>query len=447
LKSLRNFLKTTYDRVNNDRLRRGILQVLPFWVASLITGLVAVAYTRLFAWAEKGTSQILSYGSAWIFLLAPVCFLLAWWIVKSFAPYAGGSGIPQVMASIDLINAGSAAPVKNMLGLRIILVKIVSSLVMVFGGGAIGREGPTIQISGSIFARIHSWLPDWWPKISRANMIISGAAAGLAAAFNTPLGGIVFAVEELARTHIRFFRTAIFTAVIIAGLTAQGFLGPYLYLGYPVVSGGSLSVFFVVLLVAMVCGLAGSGLAHIIVAVVNWKRGLRSVWENVLFVFCCAVVISLIAYFFTSDVLGSGKNLMTQTLFTDEKHIPVESSLARILGPLFSFTTGASGGIFAPSLSAGAGIGSVLAGWLNLSALDSNLIILTGMVGFLTGVTRSPFTSAILVLEMTDRHNVIFHLMFAAMVSHLAAFLISRHSLYDRLKKNYIRALREEIKT
>ena len=115
---------------------------------------------------------------------------------------------------------------------------------MALGGGVIGREGPTIQVAGSIFRKVNEWLPSWWPKVSKRNMIMTGAAAGLAAAFNTPLGGIVFAVEELTRTHISYFKTALFTAVIIAGLTAQALLGPYLYLGYPDVTNLSGSIFF-----------------------------------------------------------------------------------------------------------------------------------------------------------------------------------------------------------
>lgn len=94
---------------------------------------------------------------------------------------------------------------------------------MVFGGGVIGREGPTIQISASIFKTIGDYLPAWYPKISRRNMIVTGAAAGLAAAFNTPLGGIVFALEELTKTHFSYFKSALLTGVIISGLTALNF--------------------------------------------------------------------------------------------------------------------------------------------------------------------------------------------------------------------------------
>ncbi|OYW15896.1 MAG: chloride channel protein, partial [Sphingobacteriales bacterium 12-47-4] len=229
--SVRSSLKRLFDRIRNEDLKQNLMLALPFWVASLFTGLIAVAYTKMFTWAEEGAHAIFSTYRWSFFLITPVCFLLAWWLVKKFAPFSRGSGIPQVMAAVDIISPANLNKVNKLLSLRVILIKIASSLVMVFGGGAIGREGPTIQIAGSIFRLVNKWLPAWWPKINKKNMILTGSAAGLAAAFNTPLGGIVFAVEELAKTHINYFKTALFTAVIVAGLTAQGLLGPYLYLG------------------------------------------------------------------------------------------------------------------------------------------------------------------------------------------------------------------------
>src|SRR6201999_1890111 len=102
--------------------------------------------------------------------------------------------------------------------------------------------------------------------------------------------------------------------------------------------------------------------------------------------------------------------------------------LLRIVGPILSFTTGASGGVFAPALGAGASVGSLVSSWFQLSDTNTNLLVLAGMVGFLTGVTRSPFTSAILVLEMTNRHNVIFHLILAGMVASLVSMLVDKES-------------------
>ena len=193
-------------------------------------------------------------------------------MVNRFSTYARGSGIPQVMAAIELSSPNSDKQLKLLLGIKIILIKVCSSIIMVFGGGAIGREGPTIQMAGSVFYKINQWLPAWWPKISKKNMIMTGAAAGLAAAFNTPLGGIVFAVEELTKTHMNYFKTALFSAVIIAGLTAQGFLGPYLYFGYPDVSNLSKFVFIPVIAVAVLTGLMGSILSKAILKILQMEE-------------------------------------------------------------------------------------------------------------------------------------------------------------------------------
>src|ERR1700722_16145709 len=96
--------KWAFDRFRNEKFRNNLLQAIPYWIASLLTGLVAVLYTRLFAWAEKCTAMIVHWHSWLLFVVTPACFLLAWWLVRRFAPYARGSGIPQVMASIELAN-------------------------------------------------------------------------------------------------------------------------------------------------------------------------------------------------------------------------------------------------------------------------------------------------------------------------------------------------------
>jgi H+/Cl- antiporter ClcA len=366
---------------------------------------------------------------------------MAWWLVYRYAPYSRGSGIPQVMAAIQLSVPKTKDRVDKLLSLRIIFVKIISSLIMAIGGGAIGREGPTIQLAASVYKIIYQILPKWWPKIAMRNMIVTGAAAGLAATFNTPLGGIVFAIEELTKTHFSYYKTAIFSSVIIAGLTAQGLLGPYLYLGYPLLDGLSPSIFFGVAFVAVVTGLLGAGMAKLILYIFSLKSNFRFARQHIVFVMGCALVLVLLALFVNRQVLGSGKDIMEITLFTDNKFVHWYTPLLRIAGPLLSFTTGAAGGVFAPALGAGASVGSVIAGWFHVSGIDANMLILAGMVGFLTGVTRSPFTSVILVLEMTNRHNVIFHLILAGMLASVAAILIDKHSLYDRLKVQYITAI------
>jgi H+/Cl- antiporter ClcA len=444
ISSVRRRGKILVERFPNELLKRNFFQALPFWVASFITGIIAVFYAQLFSLAERVNHFIGDHFNWWIFLITPFCFLTSWFIVKSFAPFARGSGIPQVMASIELATPKSNDKVDRLLNIKIVIVKIISSTIAVIGGGVVGREGPTIQIAGSVFRFINNILPSWWPKVSKQNMIMAGAASGLAAAFNTPLGGIVFAVEELTRRHFRYFKTALFSAVIVAGLTAQALLGPYLYLGYPQIGGYSYNIFLWIALVSILAGLGGSVMSKLILKVLKWVAGFRLEWHRVAYILVCGLAIAAAAFFISNRVVGSGKEIMTETLFTNEKYLPWYYPLLRIEGLIISFTTGGAGGVFAPSLSAGASIGSVFAGLLNLNVSDSNLLILTGMAAFLTGVTRTPFTSAILVLEMTDRHNVIFHLMLAGMLASLVSLLVDRRSFYDRLKVQYLAEINNE---
>lgn len=441
---IRKGLKRSFDNIRNEQLKHNLLQAIPFWIGSVITGFFAVMYAKIFAWGENLLHFILDWHDWMIFIIAPIGFVLSWWLVKEFAPNAKGSGIPQVMAAVELANPKEHTKIRSLLSIKIIVFKIISSVILVIGGGAVGREGPTIQIAGSIFRKVNEYLPDWWPKISKKNMIMTGAAAGLAAAFNTPLGGIVFAVEELSKTHINYFKTALFTAVIIAGLTAQTLAGSYLYLGYPKTNDVSLMVMFPIILVGGIAGILASQLSVTMLKISDWKkRKLKNDRANVLFLVGCALIIAFISFFVSREVLGSGKEIMERVLFTQDKHEDWYVPILRMLGPALSFTSGGAGGIFAPALTAGASIGSVISGVIHLTPNETNVVILAGMVAFLTGITRAPFTSAIIVLEMTDRHSLIFHLMLAGMVSSLFSILVSRHSLYDVLKLNFLTEIRK----
>ncbi|REC43649.1 chloride channel protein [Chryseobacterium sp. 5_R23647] len=442
---IRKGLKKSFDNIRNEQLKHNLLQAIPFWIGSVITGFFAVMYAKIFAWGENLLHFILDWHDWMIFIIAPIGFVLSWWLVKEFAPNAKGSGIPQVMAAVELANPKEHTKIRSLLSIKIIVFKIISSVILVIGGGAVGREGPTIQIAGSIFRKVNEYLPDWWPKISKKNMIMTGAAAGLAAAFNTPLGGIVFAVEELSKTHINYFKTALFTAVIIAGLTAQTLAGSYLYLGYPKTNDVSLMVMFPIILVGGIAGILASQLSVTMLKISDWKkRKLKNDRANVLFLVGCALIIAFISFFVSREVLGSGKEIMERVLFTQDKHEDWYVPILRMLGPALSFTSGGAGGIFAPALTAGASIGSVISGVIHLTPNETNVVILAGMVAFLTGITRAPFTSAIIVLEMTDRHSLIFHLMLAGMVSSLFSILVSRHSLYDVLKMNFLTEIRKD---
>lgn len=279
---IRRFLKNRFDAIPNSKFKLNLLNALPYWSGALIAGIVAVLYAKIFGWAEEGTAYLYQHFHYWFFLITPMSFLLATWIVNRYAPFSRGSGIPQVSAAIELSNPRHHHKVGALLSIKIIVVKVISSLIMVFGGGIIGREGPTIQISASIFKKINDWLPKWYPKISRQNMIVTGAAAGLAAAFNTPLGGIVFAIEELTKTHFSLFKSALLTGVIIAGLTALNLLGPYLYLGYPQLANVSFWMLLIVIPLAVITSMVGSLMCKAILAISIGKIRLRN-YNTVIF--------------------------------------------------------------------------------------------------------------------------------------------------------------------
>jgi H+/Cl- antiporter ClcA len=438
INTVRQFLKSKFDSIPNNKFKVNLLNALPYWTGALIAGMAAVVYAKIFGWAEKATSYVYHHFSLAFFLITPACFVLATWLVSKYAPFSRGSGIPQVSAAIELSNPKHNHKVGSLLSIRIIVVKVVSSLIMVFGGGIIGREGPTIQISASIFKKINDWLPTWYPKISKRNMIVTGAAAGLAAAFNTPLGGIVFAIEELTKTHFSFFKSALLTGVIIAGLTALYFLGPYLYLGYPQLGQTSIKIILVVIPLAVITSVVGSLMCKAILFILKWKNGLGKGYQKYVFIIVCGLIIAFSAIYIDERTFGSGKEIMVSTLFTDDKQLDWYIPILKIFGSILSFTTGGAGGVFAPSLTIGAGIGAVTANALHLTGTETNLIILCGMTGVLTSITRSPFTSSILVLEMTNTHNVIFYIMLTALFANMIASLFGRHSFYDHLKNQYI---------
>jgi len=443
------YFKNTYDKTvdTNNQLKSQFLQFLPFFIASSITGVVAFLYSRLFSYSEQLSFYLIEKNDLLIFIISPISFLMSWWIVKKYARNAKGSGIPQVMTAVELAKPRTSHLIPKFLSVKIIFIKILSSCFKVIGGGISGREGPTIQISSSIFNQVYKWLPAWWPPISQKNILIAGAASGLAAAFNTPLGGIIFAIEELSKFHIKHYKSPLFIAVIMAGLTAQGIGGSYLYLGYPQVSTNGFMVIVGVVLVAIVCGFFASKMCVILLKVMRYFNTITSTYKQVGIVLFCSFFVATFVYLLGTEAMGSGKELMERTLFTADKSVEWYQPFVRMNGLIASFSFGGAGGVFAPALSCGVSFGALIADFLDLTNGNADLIILIGMTAFLTGVTRAPFTSAIIVFEMTDRHSVIFYLLIGAVLANLIASFVDKHSLYDHIRLNYIKdAIRQKDK-
>lgn len=195
---------------------------------------MATAYAQSFFYTEKFLHHLLENNPLILWWLSPLCFVLGYLCVDLFSKGAGGSGIPQVLAVYDLGKLTEySQSIRKIMGLRVWVVKIVSSLLACLGGGGMANEGPTIQIASGIFFSIGKRFQNIWPQMKPEFFVVAGAGAGVAAGFNTPLGGIVYAIEEFSSTQLQRFKTALISAVIIAGLVAQAFVGSYLYLGFP----------------------------------------------------------------------------------------------------------------------------------------------------------------------------------------------------------------------
>ncbi len=412
---------------------------LPYQVAAVTTALVAVGFTKLFVWVEHRNVAMITAHPNWIFISAPLSFLVSWWMVRSFSPMAGGSGVPQVIAAAEVADDAEKEDGSwRFLNVRIIFVRIVSTLAMVGGGGAIGREGPILQIASSVYRVVHRLLPPFWPKVSRRIMLVTGGAAGLSAAFNTPLGGIVFAMEELTRSHIGKFRTAVLSSVIISGMTAQWLLGPYLLLGYPQLERVGPSFMYTLLAISAVAGAMGVWSGKAVLLLDKVRRAIRGRVAQGTFVLLCALTFACVVRAFGPMSLGSGETLLDQYLFGAAPSPSIQDVAGRLLGSIVSTGAGSAGMLFGPALSSGAAIGGLFGHWFGVDRGQLNILVLGGMCAFLTGVTRSPFTSAIIILEMTDRHSAILQLMYAAMIASIVAHAIDDTSYYQRMKDRLI---------
>ena len=413
----------------------GHLQSIAIWISAIVAGFVSVGFAKIFRIAEMSYRHIIGEIPYAGFILSPVFFLIAWYLVKRFAPEASGSGIPQIMAANELdYSETNRSHVDRLLSLRTAGIKILSSLFCVWGGGAVGREGPTLQISTSIFHFFGQQIRRYDKKTSEQTWVVAGAAAGLASAFNTPLGGIVYAIEELGIVHFHKIRSALLSGVIISGLVAQWILGSYLYLGLPQITNADLSFLPSAVLTGAISGLLGACFGKLLLYLVKKRLALKNVALLALVTALCGFTVASMTYL-DSRGAGTGIDVITGFLFKQE-HSSFALIAIRYCGTIVAYLSGAAGGIFSPSLAIGATIGSFLSQYISTD--HSNLMVLLGMIGFLTGVTRTPFTAFILVLEMTDRHSAIFPMMLVALVAQWVSLLVEAHSFYENMKGRYM---------
>lgn len=406
---------------------------LVVWGAAVLAGLLVVGFSALTDRAIRFFFTCLTYGS-WIPLLTlPLGGMAVVWLTRRHFAGAEGSGIPQAMAALE---TDMPALRDRLLSPRVILGKIMLGTAALGSGFSTGREGPCVQVGAGIMYAARRWLPSAL-HFSPRQLIVAGGAAGIAAAFNTPLAGIVFAIEELGRGFEQRTSGIVLTAIVLAGLVAISVLGNHTYFGRIAVPGIDAGIVLAVIFSGLLCGLAGGFFSRVLTASGRpWGGHLGRLRQRrpVLFAGLCGLVVALIGMATHGTVYGSGY-VQTQAMLEHGGQMPWFYPLAKCAATLVSFFSGIPGGIFAPTLAIGAGIGHDVA--LLLHDVAPPAVLALCMTAFLAAVTQAPITSFIIVMEMIDGHAMVISLIAVALIARLVSGVVSR-PLYHTLVHNLL---------
>jgi len=398
---------------------------LILWAGAILAGLLVVAFAKL---ADLGLAAFywLAAQGLWVpFLLTPAVGMAAVWLTRRYFPGAQGSGIPQVIAATRLAIQGQA--VDRLVSLRIAVGKVLVGAFALVGGYSAGREGPSVQVAASVLHWVHRFLPSS-RALRDSDLILAGGAAGIAAAFNTPLAGIVFAVEELGRRLEARTSGVLVSTIILSGLTAIALLGNYNYFGQLTIKQLDGAIVLQVLVAGLWCGVLGGAFSRLMLWPV--KCGDQAIWRwraahPVLFAGLCGLVVAFLGWLGAGLSYGSGYAVTAQVV-AGSTELPWHALITRFLATLASYYSGIPGGIFAPSLAVGAAIGTTLAPLFDIAqGLFSSPLVALCMAGFLAAVTQSPITAAIIVMEMVDGHEMVISLMAISLLAKAVSSRIS----------------------
>jgi H+/Cl- antiporter ClcA len=396
-------------------------------------GVVAALFARLCDRAMDLHAELYARAPLATLALLPLGFALTAWLTRRFSPEAAGSGIPQVIAAAEQRWHGRWGGQR--VTLKTAAWKVALAAALLVCGGSIGREGPTVQVVAGILRTLTRGLKG---GPGRRAIIIAGGAAGVAAAFNTPIAGVVFALEELAKSFERRTHTTVILVVVVAGMVSYALQGDYAYFGVQM-SGTPLGSAW---LAAPVIGLAGGILGGCFSRALAWLIGPdvtpATVWRRahpVLFAALCGLVAAGAATASGGLTFGAGYR-EAHALLQDHPGNGLKLALWKFVASLAAAGSGAPGGIFAPSLAIGAGLGAVFAN-TGLAAMAGRDAVVLGMAGYLSGVVQAPLTSAVILMEMTRDPGLVGPLMLAALLGRWASTWIMPEPIYHLLSRSW----------
>jgi chloride channel protein, CIC family len=412
----------------------GLLSLVAGGVAGLVTALFRLALDH----ADSFRDALIAWARGWQFagflLVVATCgaaVAAAAWLVRRYSPYASGSGIPHVEAVLK----GDLGQVPY----RLIWVKFFGGLLGIGSGLALGREGPSVQMGAS--------LANLLGEAFRRNandckaLLAAGAGAGLATAFNAPIGGAVFVLEELTRRFDTRITIATLGASAGAIAVARVFLGdtPDFHVErMPYPSFGTLPIYLALGIIAGCLGVAYNRAILGLLAVVERLRG----WPVEARAAVVGGVVGLLAWV-VPGLVGGG-DAITQRVLSGAETIASVSAVFLVrfaLGPL-SYAAGTPGGLFAPILVLGAQCGFLFANfsypWFPAITPSSTALAVVGMAAFFTAVVRAPLTGIILVIEMTASFTLFLPVLGACFAAMLVPTLFRNAPIYDSLRERML---------
>jgi len=434
-----------YPETEFDREMSGIGRAcLVAFIGGCLIGVVGAAFRAGLAWMGSRLGGLVEWAQAWPWMgwvvpvvLGAIGAGLARWLVRR-EPLAAGSGVQHVEA----ITRGQAEPIS----LLAVPIKFFGGLLGIGTGLALGREGPTIQMGATIGADLARRFRCVKDVIREVQAALGGA--GLAVAFNAPIGGALFVFEEVSRTFRLRLTVVTLVGTVTAVAVARMILGsaPDFHVG-PLVRGESwtLGLYF---LFGGAAGLLGVAYNRMTIFFMDALESLRH-WPPELRAGLVGALIGGVAWF--SPAMVGGGDALSQEILSGG--VPVATILLIFVvrwfvGPV-SYSAGTPGGLFSPLLLVGAALGAIFATGVN-ELVPAEYVVspvafaVVGMAAFFTGVVRAPFTGIVLIAEMTATSNIMDAMLAAGFGAMLTSSLVRGAPIYDTLRLRMLAGLKKK---
>lgn len=364
------------------------------------------------------------------FIAAIVSMLLVfvtWMIVRRFAPEAAGSGVPEI--------EGALLHERPIHWAHLLPVKFIGGILSISANMVLGREGPTIQIGGNLGAMLSARFRI--PKHRRETLILAGAAAGLATAFNAPLAGVLFVIEEMRHAFNYSFTNFSMVAIccVSATIIQHLMIGSQPAILMSVFETPSLHSLVWFFLFGIVVGFAGL-LFNLALMRSLGQTDRFSLKQRIVFVLMVGALIGYLGYVYP-DVVGGGYQIIEQSLSMRPSFtLLLILIVVRFFTTMLCYTTGVPGGIFAPMLALGTLLGlacSYILQWSVDPSLHPGMFAVAGMGALFAAAVRAPLTGIVLVVEMTQNYSLILPLMVTCLTSTTVVQLWGNQPIYTQL--------------